>query len=251
VYISEITPSEYRGALSTCFDMSINFGILLGYVAGFLVADYGAALTDDATWRVMLGLGAVLPAVVLCGLAYLPESPRWLMARGRRAEAAAVLTRFLGDALLAAATLREIKMTMDEDDGLLGNQGDPGQHCEDEIPVARIDALCADQGNGTGHSNGSSNGHVYAQGSGAMDGAMDSGGGSGSSGRRAALSWQQVLGLEPLPPGDAYLRRVVLLVVGVGFWQQATGSEAVLYYSATFLEQVTQAKRTVTGPTSS
>ena len=106
VYISEITPSEYRGALSTCFDMSINFGILLGYVAGFLVADYGAALTDDATWRVMLGLGAVLPAVVLCGLAYLPESPRWLMARGRRAEAAAVLTRFLGDAQLAAATLR-------------------------------------------------------------------------------------------------------------------------------------------------
>jgi hypothetical protein len=44
------------------------------------------------------------------------------------------------------------------------------------------------------------------------------------------------------------LRRVVLLVVGVGFWQQATGSEAVLYYSATFLEQVRQAKQTVTVP---
>jgi hypothetical protein len=81
-----------------------------------------------------------------------------------------------------------------------------------------------------------------------MNGAMDSGGGSGSSGWRAALSWQQVLGLEPPPPGDAYLRRVVLLVVGVGFWQQATGSEAVLYYSATFLEQVRQAKQTVTVP---
>lgn len=235
VYISEITPSEYRGALSTCFDMSINFGIVLGYVIGFLVVEWGENLTDDATWRVMLGLGAVLPIAVFCGLAYLPESPRWLMARGRREEAGVVLTRFLGDAQLAADTLRDIKKAMDEDDGLLGDQDDQddqvdvAQHSDDddnEVPVAGIGAICSAQGNG--HHNGSNN-----HSSGDTNGGLSTGGA-----KRPALSWSQMLGIEALSAGDEYLRSVVLLVVGVGFWQQATGSEAVLYYSATFLQQV-------------
>jgi len=249
VYISEITPSEYRGALSTCFDMSINFGIVLGYVIGFLVVEWGEHLSDDATWRVMLGLGAVLPIIVLCGLTYLPESPRWLMARGRREEAGVVLTRFLGDAQLAADTLRDIKKAMDEDDGLLGDQGDDrddanlvAQHSDDdddenEVPVAGIGAICSDQGNG--YRNGSSNGNGHHHNSSNNHSSSSNGGLSGGGGaKRPALSWSQMLGIEALSAGDEYLRSVVLLVVGVGFWQQATGSEAVLYYSATFLEQV-------------
>ena len=37
-------------------------------------------------------------------------------------------------------------------------------------------------------------------------------------------------------PKERYLRNIMWLVLGLGFWQQATGSEAVLYYSSTFLE---------------
>lgn len=90
VYISEIAPSKRRGALVGLFQINIVAGILVAYLSNFLVGliDFGAA-----EWRWKLAV-AVLPAALLFAmLRAVPQSPRWLAAKGRTGEAAAALKR--------------------------------------------------------------------------------------------------------------------------------------------------------------
>jgi sugar porter (SP) family MFS transporter len=89
VYISEVSPPEERGWQVSLFQLAITVGILLAYIV-----DYSFAGIQG--WRWMFGL-AVVPAVVFAvGMLFLPESPRWLAKRGRRADARAVLARIRG-----------------------------------------------------------------------------------------------------------------------------------------------------------
>ena len=89
VYISEVSPPEARGWQVSLFQLAITVGILLAYIV-----DYSFAGIQG--WRWMFGL-AVVPAVVFAvGMLFLPESPRWLAKRGRRADARAVLARIRG-----------------------------------------------------------------------------------------------------------------------------------------------------------
>lgn len=55
-----------------------------GYVTGFLCETLIPGLS--LKWRVMLGIGIVPPVVIIVCLGFLPESPRWLIARGRMRE---------------------------------------------------------------------------------------------------------------------------------------------------------------------
>jgi SP family galactose:H+ symporter-like MFS transporter len=91
VYISEVSSPEDRGWQVSLFQLAITIGIVLAYLV-----DY--ALAPIRAWRLMLGL-AVVPAVVFgAGMWFLPESPRWLLKRGRRDAALAVLARIRGTA---------------------------------------------------------------------------------------------------------------------------------------------------------
>jgi sugar porter (SP) family MFS transporter len=93
LYISEISPAQFRGTLVTWAETATNVGILLGFSVG-AVFERGEFVSNDAAWRTMLALGMVMPAILI-GLVYLamPESPRWLISRGRSAEAINVLRR--------------------------------------------------------------------------------------------------------------------------------------------------------------
>ncbi|KAG6743126.1 hypothetical protein POTOM_054072 [Populus tomentosa] len=72
LYISEISPTEIRGALGSVNQLFICIGILLALVAGLPLAG------NPIWWRTMFGISAV-PAVLLAlGMAFSPESPRWL-----------------------------------------------------------------------------------------------------------------------------------------------------------------------------
>ncbi|MGI4976455.1 MAG: sugar porter family MFS transporter [Janthinobacterium lividum] len=88
LYLSEIAPAEKRGAVVSLNQFCITFGILLSYVV-----DYALAGTDGG-WRWMLGLGVVPGLALAAGMLVLPESPRWLAARGRTQDAERAL-RFL------------------------------------------------------------------------------------------------------------------------------------------------------------
>lgn len=84
LYLSEIAPTEIRGAISSLNQLMITVGILLAFIVNALLADSGA-------WRWMLGL-AVLPSVaLLVGMFFMPETPRWLVSRGRDDNARDVL----------------------------------------------------------------------------------------------------------------------------------------------------------------
>lgn len=87
LYIAEASPPELRGTL-----VSLNVALITGGQAVAGVVD-GLLAGRAGGWRWMLGLSAV-PAVVLgVGFLPLPESPRWLVAAGRREEAAAALRK--------------------------------------------------------------------------------------------------------------------------------------------------------------
>ena len=86
VYIAEVAPARNRGALVILFQLAVVVGILVSYVAGWLLSGSGA-------WRSMFALGVVPAVVLLAGMLFLPESPRWLVLKGRDDTARATLRR--------------------------------------------------------------------------------------------------------------------------------------------------------------
>ncbi|WP_197679741.1 sugar porter family MFS transporter [Microlunatus soli] len=101
IYLSEIAPARSRGRIVSLTQFMNASGILLAYVANY-------AFSATAAWRLMIGI-AVLPAVLLMlGVLVLPDSPRWLVSRGRIAEARAGLVA-RGDDVDPDLTVREIQ----------------------------------------------------------------------------------------------------------------------------------------------
>jgi MFS family permease len=90
VYISEIVPAQRRGALVGLFQFNIVLGILTAYLSNFALA---TVLPWPDVWRWKLLSGALPAAAFLSLLFVIPQSPRWLVVKGRLAEAAAVLHR--------------------------------------------------------------------------------------------------------------------------------------------------------------
>nr|AEQ20606.1 d-xylose transporter XylE [uncultured bacterium CSLF43] len=88
MYIAEIAPAKWRGRLVGFFQFNVVAGILLAYLSNYLV---GQAGLGDAEWRWKLGVAAA-PAVLFLGMLFIiPRSPRWLVQKGRVAEARKVL----------------------------------------------------------------------------------------------------------------------------------------------------------------
>ncbi|MBB5697973.1 sugar porter family MFS transporter [Sphingomonas yantingensis] len=90
VYIAEISPPERRGRLVGTFQLNIVVGILAAYLVNGII---GAVFPGDLAWRVKLAAAALPAALFLILLAGVPQSPRWLNARGRRVEAAEAAER--------------------------------------------------------------------------------------------------------------------------------------------------------------
>ena len=110
LYISEISPAYYRGRMVAITQFNVVFGILLAYLSNYLI---GGMHLGENEWRWMFGIMAA-PSVVFFLLIFLtPQSPRWLVGRGRVDEAAEVLRRCGSDGGSVSDEIREIQHSMD------------------------------------------------------------------------------------------------------------------------------------------
>ena len=119
VYISEVTPAAVRGRLSSIQQVMIISGLTGAFIANFVLARYAGGSTapmwlDFPAWRWMFWLQAIPAAIYLIALLFIPESPRYLVARGRDADAEVVLTRLFGP-LEAARKVAEIRASLAAD----------------------------------------------------------------------------------------------------------------------------------------
>jgi MFS transporter, SP family, sugar:H+ symporter len=102
-YIAEVTPASLRGRLASAQQVMIIAGLTGAFLMNYLLAHVAGASTATfwgglPAWRWMYWAQVLPAAVFLITLALIPESPRYLVARGRLDEARQVLRRLFGDA---------------------------------------------------------------------------------------------------------------------------------------------------------
>lgn len=120
MYIAEISPAHLRGRLVSLNQLAIVFGILLAQVVNWMIArpvPAGATAQEIAAswngvwaWRWMFAVTAVPSLLFLAATFLVPESPRWLAAKGREKRALEVLER-LGGREYARGVLEDLKST--------------------------------------------------------------------------------------------------------------------------------------------
>ncbi len=197
VYLAELAPFEIRGSMSGRNEVAIVSGQLAAFVVNAIL---GSALGHlDGVWRIMFAVCA-LPAVALfVGMLRCPESPRWLAEHGRHEEALAVLRSVRADAR-AVAELAEIERTRREH-AERSRPGIDGRRAESS--GARAQRLGADATRQPGDATAGSLG-------------------------RAPLRLGAVLRTR-------WLRRILLVGIGVGVAQQLTGINSIMYYGQSVL----------------
>ncbi|WP_414881282.1 sugar porter family MFS transporter [Sphingomonas sp. Leaf33] len=118
-YIAEVAPANIRGRMTTVQQIMIITGLTAAFVVNYFLAR--AAGTSTApfwagidAWRWMYLMQALPAAVFLVALTMIPESPRYLVAKGRTDDARAVLVRLFGPAE-ADAKLTDIRASFSQD----------------------------------------------------------------------------------------------------------------------------------------
>lgn len=96
LYLAEISPASIRGTLVSMFQLLITVGLL-----GAFLSD--SAFADDANvscWRNMFYVGVIPAIILLVGMFFLPESPRWLLSKGQEEKAIKILEKIEDPAVI-------------------------------------------------------------------------------------------------------------------------------------------------------
>ena len=81
LYLSEISPQKIRGMLVSLYQLAITAGILFSYLINRLFA------LSEYNWRWMLGCGLIPALILIIGISFLGDTPRWLISKKREDEA--------------------------------------------------------------------------------------------------------------------------------------------------------------------
>ena len=137
IYISEVSPAKIRGTLVSLYQLAVTAGFLLAYLANWAIdagidpsaaADAGlwSRMFNAEAWRGMLG-SETLPALLfLFIIFFIPESPKWLIIKGKPSEATAVLSRILGSEDEINAEVETTRSSSGEDKGSWSDLLKPG-----------------------------------------------------------------------------------------------------------------------------
>jgi MFS transporter, SP family, sugar:H+ symporter len=115
-YISEVTPASMRGRLSSLQQIMIITGLTGAFFANYALANSAGGSTAEfwggyPAWRWMFWMQVIPAGVFFLALLLIPESPRFLVAKGRDEEALGVLTKLFGPTE-AATKVSEIKASL-------------------------------------------------------------------------------------------------------------------------------------------
>ena len=135
LYISEISIPEFRGRMVTLYQFAITIGILAAYFSnatllswsqsGSVQGDFLRWVVVSEVWRGMFGVGVIPAILFFLLLFFIPQSPRWLTAKGYPDKARAVLARVTNEET-AAREVAEIQATLKEETGSIRQLFEPG-----------------------------------------------------------------------------------------------------------------------------
>jgi sugar porter (SP) family MFS transporter len=131
MYIAEIAPASIRGRLVTINNLAIVGGSFAAILVSYVLSQ--TELRDS--WRWMFGSQCIPAIAFMIGLAFAPNSPRWLAGKGREAEALEILTRVQGSAG-AAVEMEGIRDSLSQDQGRFAELFRPG------LRLALLIAVC-------------------------------------------------------------------------------------------------------------
>ena len=109
LYLSEIAPTKIRGAIGSLNQLMIVVGILAAFIVNAILASSG-------DWRLMLGLAAIPSLILLVGMFFMPETPRFLVRTGEEDEARDVLEEVRSDSGRAEEPERKIEEIREVDE---------------------------------------------------------------------------------------------------------------------------------------
>lgn len=132
LYISEISIPQYRGRLVGLYQLAVTVGFLSAYLMNYALLRFAAGsissefsnplmhkLFNQEVWRSMLGISALPSSIYCIIILFIPESPRWLLLKGRELKAQNIFNKILGS---IEAGLQEI----DSIKRIIGNEGRVG-----------------------------------------------------------------------------------------------------------------------------
>jgi len=122
IYISEVAVPEKRGTLVSLYQLAITIGFLLAYLANYLILkgarldasdpSLGSRMMNNEYWRGMLGSETIPDLLFLAVIFFIPESPRWLIVKGRSEGAMKILRRIYGSEDEAAAQMEATRASI-------------------------------------------------------------------------------------------------------------------------------------------
>ena len=123
LYISEVAVAQYRGRLVSLYQLAVTIGFLGAYIVNYQLLGYSMSNPDVSTgwwnlvfvsevWRGMLGM-ETLPAIMFFIIIFfIPESPRWLILKGKEEKATNILERIYTSSKEALFQLTETKSVL-------------------------------------------------------------------------------------------------------------------------------------------
>jgi MFS transporter, SP family, galactose:H+ symporter len=110
LYVAEIVPANDRGKYMTFFQLLLTFGIVMAYFIDLI-------FTPSGNWRAMFAVVMVPALILLAGMLFLPETPRWLVANGQEQRAREILQRIRKSAVQAEDDIRSIQAGLHQTEG--------------------------------------------------------------------------------------------------------------------------------------
>ena len=112
VYLAELAPTERRGTLSGRNELAIVIGQMLAFIINAII--FSVWGDQPGVWRYMLAVAAIPAVALFVGMLRMPESPRWLISKGRHDDALAVLMQVRSEDR-ARAEIAEVESLADEE----------------------------------------------------------------------------------------------------------------------------------------